>query len=513
MELELAIPADHAAAPARLKPLAAVRDGRPRSLVTKTVWHDSPEHALRADGLALAESRGTWRLERLFPDARPWLPGQPAPCLAEGAGPADLRPPPDTDAPPPAVPTPLAPLAAYEGKRSVSRHHLPEGIVTIVMERGILRAVTAEAPVARLLLSGDAAAVRAAALLIAAATPAALPRATLAAQGIALATGWTPPARRLGAPALPPHADDAPPTPADAFAHILGHLLDVLLHHATRLADGPEAVHQMRVAVRRARSAVSMFGHVFGAEALAPLRAPLRELNARLGPTRDWDVLVGETLPTVLAALPGDDRLARLIAAAQRRRDAHHRALETWLAGPEFRLLTIDLAWHLAAAPWLAPPPLAADTMPAAMPDGVSAGSPRAEPPPLRDFAAAMLHRRWKQLTSAGKGIEAQEIAALHDLRLRAKRLRYAAEMFAALWPGKAAHRFIHRLADVQQRLGVLNDGAVAADLLTALGGAGGRHGYASGLVIGFLAARAARARPRIEETYGKFRRQAPYWT
>ena len=64
----------------------------------------------------------------------------------------------------------------------------------------------------------------------------------------------------------------------------------------------------------------------------------------------------------------------------------------------------------------------------------------------------------------------------------------------------------------LQQRLGVLNDGAVAMHLLEELGGAGGRHAYATGVVAGFMAARAGKIRPRIMTAFEKFRRQPAYW-
>ena len=106
----------------------------------------------------------------------------------------------------------------------------------------------------------------------------------------------------------------------------------------------------------------------------------------------------------------------------------------------------------------------------------------------------------------------AKLIAALHGVRLRAKRVRYAAEMFATLHDAKAAKRFIERLSDLQERLGVLNDGAVASHLLLELGGPGGRHAYAAGAIAGYMAARAGRIRPRIVKAFQRFRRQHAYW-
>jgi CHAD domain-containing protein len=495
MDFELAVAAEDTGAVSRLKALVACRDGRPRNQSIRMIWQDSPDRALLEAGQTLVESRGTWRLERLFPDAEPWLPGQPPPVLSEAADPALL----------PNLPSPLAPLVAFEGRRTVTVHGLAGGSVVLTVERGTLRAVTAERAAARIRLSGDEAAVREAALLIADAVPVHLPATSLAAEGIALATGWTPPSRRRGAPQLP---DSVHTIPA-ALAHIMGHLLDVVVAHAPEIHHGPEAVHQMRVAVRRARSAVSLFRPAFASHALEPMRAPLKALNARLGPTRDWDVFTGETMPAIRAAVPEDERLERLANSADRRRREHHRALDTWLGSQEFRRLAIEFACTIAAEAWrtLEPPP--ASALDAAAPE-------LPEPPPEPDltaFAATALQKRWKRLLAAGKGMEELDVAALHTMRLRAKRVRYAAEMFSSLYDGKGPHRFIRRLSVLQQRLGVLNDGSVATALLDELGGPGGRFGYATGVVTGFMAARGAKLRPRSEAAFSKFRRQPPYWT
>jgi CHAD domain-containing protein len=79
-------------------------------------------------------------------------------------------------------------------------------------------------------------------------------------------------------------------------------------------------------------------------------------------------------------------------------------------------------------------------------------------------------------------------------LRLEAKRLRYAAELFAPLWGGKAARRFLKRLSALQEALGTVNDAAVARGLLAALDG-GGAPAWAAGAVEGFAAARVGPAR------------------
>jgi triphosphatase len=486
IELELAADADTVAGLSRLKALNACREGRTRTQSVKVVWHDSPEHALLAGGQALSEQRGVWRLERILPGTDTWLPAQPAPVVTEAP---DLA----------LLPSPLAPLAAFEGRRSTSVHRFGDEAITLTAEKGILRAVTSERPAARIRLSGEEQAVRAAAALIAAALPVSVPLSSLAAEAIAMATGQAASARHAGAPVLPDSALGV----SAALSHILGHLIDVILANAPRAKrpdeQGAEAVHQMRVAGRRARSALSIFRPAVPAGALDAVNALLKDLGARLGPTRDWDVFADETAPAILAAVPGDKRLQRLAAAAGKRRGACRKVLAAYLAGPEFGQLGIALAWFVAARFWHPPDPDPADGVEQSL--------------PLTDFAGEVLQDRWKKLISAGKGIDELDVPSLHGVRLRAKRARYAAEMFAPLHQGKSVHRFIRRLSVLQQRLGVLNDGAVATHLLAELGGPGGRHAYATGVVVGFLAARSAEIRPPVIRAFEKFRRQPTFWS
>jgi triphosphatase len=249
----------------------------------------------------------------------------------------------------------------------------------------------------------------------------------------------------------------------------------------------------MRVAVRRARSALTVFRVALPPGALDPMREGLKPIGSRLGPRRDWDVFLHETMPAIRESLPGDERLDRMMAAAERQRRECGKALADFLGGPAFRTLTIDLTWFVHTL-------------------GVEASTSSMAPPTLTEFANHVLTRRYRKLVSSGKTMADMDIPALHGVRLRAKQVRYAAEMFASLRTGKAPKRFIRRLSVLQQRLGVLNDGAVAADLMQQLGGGSGRHAYAVGVVVGFLAARSARTRPRIMRAFEKFRRQPAYW-
>jgi triphosphatase len=483
MELELGLDPDDAARLTRLAPLAPLKSGRARSRAVRIVWHDSPDRGLAEQGLVLAEQRPLWRLERLRPGISSWPPGAPAPVLASGRAAAALGHP---------VPEPLVPLAAFEGRAASQGLATEQGPVGMTLLNGTIRAFTGEHRISRVRLEGVPGAVAALAIMLAGELRLAVPRASLAAEAFAVASGIAPPPRREGAPELP-----AGLSVAEAFAHVVGHLGDVILYYAPKAAagkDGPEPVHQMRVAVRRLRSAIKVFRRAVECPAIEAVDTCLKALAAKLAPTRDWDVFATETAPGVAAAFPAEPRLERLLAATERRRRTCHDELRDFLAGVDFRRIGIELAC-LAAAPDRAV---------------ITGDSEPAEPAvSLGEYGARMLSRRRKKLVQVEDDLGDLEPPVLHKIRLSAKRLRYAAEIFAPLYPGKATHRFIRGLGRLQDRLGALNDGAVAATMLAELAG---NHAFATGLVLGFVGARNSDTRERIDEAWLKFHRLRPFW-
>jgi CHAD domain-containing protein len=483
MELELGLDPDDAARLTRLALIAPLKSGRARSRAVRIVWHDSPDRALAEEGLALAEQRPSWRLERLRPGISSWPPGAPAPVLATGRTAAALGHP---------VPEPLVPLAAFEARAVSQGLATEQGPVGMTLLNGVIRAFTGEHRISRVRLEGTPEAVEALAIALAGELRLAVPRASLATEAFAAASGMAPPPRREGAPELP-----AGLSVAEAFTHAVGHLGDVILYYAPKAAggkDGTEPVHQMRVAVRRLRSAIKVFRRAVGSPSVETVDAGLKALAAKLAPTRDWDVFATETAAGVTAAFPTEPRLERLLAATERRRRACHDELRDFLASVDFRRLGIELAC-LAGAPDRA----------------VTVDDSEQEEPTvsIEEFGARMLRKRRKKLMQVDDHLVSLEPAALHKIRLRAKRLRYAAEIFAPLYPGKATHRFIRGLSRLQDRLGALNDGAVAATMLAELAG---NHAFATGLILGFVGAHSSDTRERIDKAWQKFHRLRPFW-
>lgn len=455
---ELAVPPQAAA-----RAIRACGLGGARAVAASCIWHDTPARALELRGLALAEWRGRgiagWRLEPR------WEPGPP---VSEAPGAAAL------DLPGDVARDDLAGIGGFTGRVRTAT----AGTMEVTVLSGALRAGDLSAPCCRVRLAGPAAAVATLANELAAIG-------AIAAPPLAAGLGGAAPPR-APVPLLDPHA-----SASAALARICGHLAALIAAQAGPAAEaaGPEPVHQMRVAVRRLRSAIKLFKSVAACPELATIGAELRRLGQVLGPARDWDVFIAGAGKAVAAAFPEDAAVAQLLAAAARQRQSAYASLRGELAAASFRRLGIGLALAAAIRPW----------------EG-------AEPSPhLRDFAAAALARRRRRLRRPGRNIAGLEPPVLHAIRIQAKRLRYAAELFAPLWDDAAARRCIRRMTAVQEQLGQLNDASVAAELMARLGPAG--RGRAGGIVLGFVAARSDGARRKVGRAWRKAYKAEPFWS
>jgi inorganic triphosphatase YgiF len=259
---------------------------------------------------------------------------------------------------------------------------------------------------------------------------------------------------------------------ADAFARIAAACLRQYRLNEQRLLQGyhPAALHQARVAVRRMRSALTVFRPVLDRSGARRLGAELRWLAGVLGEARDLDVL--------LAGLAADHPQRAQLEEAQGAAQA--RVLQ-WLESARVRRLMLDMA------EWLALDPVEAE-----------AGRRPAAP-----FAARRLTKYRRRVVKGGRGMKRLSDEARHAVRKDAKKLRYGAEFLAGLFNGKKARRrrkaFIGALEGLQDDLGALNDLASAPAML-ARHGAGEPAAPASEPERAALLAAAARGRRALAD-------------
>ncbi|MFE2725347.1 CHAD domain-containing protein [Kitasatospora sp. NPDC059327] len=250
-------------------------------------------------------------------------------------------------------------------------------------------------------------------------------------------------------------------------------------------ADEPDAVHRMRVACRRLRSALRTYRRLFAPGATDELVAELRWLGAALGRARDREVL-GERLAARARELPepcGPERIAQLLerwARAEYRRVRPE--VVAALDSPRRRALADGLAALLAAPP-------------------LRGRAGRAAVPELARVAAREQRRtaeRIRSATAAGPG----RAAALHEARKAAKRARYAGETAGPV-AGRAARRYVERMKAVQEVLGEHQDAVVAAVAVRErAAGSGEEFGY--GVLYGLELAAAGAARAELPAVWAR---------
>lgn len=253
--------------------------------------------------------------------------------------------------------------------------------------------------------------------------------------------------RRLGKPAkAEPIGLSASRSEADAFRAVAQACLrHYRLNEIVLLgARDAEALHQARIALRRLRSAFSLFRSALRGKDYRPLRDELGWLAGQFGDARNLDVLLaGE------AGMSDDGVLhARLLKARGKAYDCVEKALGSERA----RALMLRLALWIDLGAW---------RFRAKGDGGVAA------------LAEHQLERQWRRIRRHGSRIAKGSADERHRLRLDIKKLRYSAEFLAGLH-GKRPKlvrrdRFIAALKDLQDRLGDLNDAEAAETMTTRL--------------------------------------------
>ena len=286
-------------------------------------------------------------------------------------------------------------------------------------------------------------------------------------------------------------------SPAQAFAAMLGAALRPLLRQASLLADAdlaelvadqPEHLHQLRVGLRRLRTVLAVFGDQQPAAELAPA---LAALFRQTGGQRDQDVLAATLWPALRAAgaplvewppLAHGEAAGPLDSAV-----ADGATLGALLATPAVQRL-----WLALLATAQAPP---AD-------DGAAPSAA------LRPVLRLPLDKLLRQLHRDAARFEQLDDAQRHRLRRRIKRLRYALESSATLWPARALASMLKRLRQAQDLLGEFNDCGVALALYRDLAANDARAWFA----VGWISAHRQALLPPCARALVRLARQAAPW-
>jgi inorganic triphosphatase YgiF len=272
----------------------------------------------------------------------------------------------------------------------------------------------------------------------------------------------------------------------------------------------PEGLHQMRVALRRLRAAISLFADMLVDPQTQQMKAEFKWIAGELGPARELDVFIKQVVKPVADSKPNGAGVAVLTRDLQRRReDAVARAAEA-IESAHFRALVLDTAAWIETGDWTR---------------NDLARTLREQPIPVG--AAEQLRKRWRKILKRGARVGALDPQQRHKLRIETKKLRYASEFFAGAFPGKKATRrrrdFVASLEKLQDALGDLNDIAVHEGLsewIVDVRDDRGRQregraekAFAAGRLSGREEARIASVLKDAERAYRAFTNAKPFWS
>jgi inorganic triphosphatase YgiF len=211
----------------------------------------------------------------------------------------------------------------------------------------------------------------------------------------------------------------------------------------------PETIHQMRVGMRRLRSALHLFAPWIGFP--PALQQELAWLGGELGAARDADVLADGTFAKVIEACVRETDLLRLKQAVSAMAAERRKQAAAAVASVRYSRLMLGLVGWLEASRWH---------------DSLDETALNALAEPLDKRAALILGRCHAKLIKSGKRLAHGTPEERHRLRIAAKKARYATEFFRSMHPARRIKHYLGCLAALQDALGWLNDAAVADRLL-----------------------------------------------
>lgn len=393
----------------------------------------------------------------------------------------------------------LKPVFVTDFKRSRRLLELDTGtLIEVSIDRGVIRSGAHVEPMAELeleLKAGDRAQLYELALGLQKDVPLALESRSKSARGYALHRGEQLAPEKARAASL-----DTSMSVNDAFKAVMWANLAHLHANERGMLKGsdPEYLHQMRVALRRLRSAFDAFSPPVPELEIEPLALELKWLAASLGPARDWDVFVTEILPTIETEFGAGELRGFGARCSELRRDANARARRA-VRSLRYQRLQLKFAGWIAVEGWR----LSAE----APPDD-------ALRKPVTEFAAVVLEKRYQQARKRGRRLAERSPGELHRLRIAIKKFRYATDFFASLYGGRAGGEVLKRLGRLQDILGAMNDAATVAGLMTqGFGGARGKRvPEAKRILARWSRGRAVTLKRELKGAWKAFRSAEKFW-
>ena len=508
IELTLRVSSQSAARLKRHELLSRWRTGKTASRRLLTTYFDTPDFALREHKMALRVRKVGRRHVQTVKAAAPADQGLLTRIEDERVVPASQ---PDVQRvahkklrrflSAPEIGERLAPVFVTDFRRAIVPLSFRGSQIEMAIDQGAIETDSGQVPISEVELElkrGIVADVYEVARALSEVVPVAIEPLSKAERGYAMIAGEPPPPCRASALELDPEG-----TVGAAF-RLIGH--NCLQQFRANLASvqaavTPEGVHQLRVSIRRLRSALHAFRKLLPPEERARVVDQVRWVMQACAPARAWDVFVEECLDPLRDHLPEDaphEAMREFAADVEVMREAAQRRVVELIANPKFTATCLELeAWWESGA--------------------AMAMLGEAAALPIVPFARDTIRSLARRLRAEAKGMEDRRPEELHDFRIQAKKLRYAAEFFRSLFRRKATKAYLGALASLQDRLGSINDAITAQNLLDELErerppAHPDVRARARATISGWASARIAEDLRALPELWGEVAALKPFW-
>jgi triphosphatase len=392
---------------------------------------------------------------------------------------------------------PLEPKFETQIKRRLRCLNLERSVIEVAFDEGFVVVGDRRQPLTEVELerkAGEETALYELAVRLAGALPMRLEVMSKAERGFMLAADDRPMPVRAAALQLPADAtldDVVEPVIVGALAHF------VTNWPAMEESHHRESIHQMRVALRRLRTALVFFDRVVPCDEFKNFRTEAKRIASAFSPARDWDAFreLVEDGPLTHCAQEGESFQALLTAVEGRRLAAYAIAQEV-IDDPSTTRFVLNLRAFLARRAWR---------------NALSGAELLRLTEPARLFAGETLERLHKRAFKRGRRFWHKAPEERHEVRIAFKHIRYAAEFFSFFFGG--ARPYIHAVAQLQDGLGAFNDAASAAHVLRDVEAAAGpQAAKAAGIVLGWCGRGTVIADDNLRKAWKSFRRTSPFW-
>jgi inorganic triphosphatase YgiF len=257
-----------------------------------------------------------------------------------------------------------------------------------------------------------------------------------------------------------------------------------------------ESIHQMRVALRRFRTALALVNRVLPFAEFEIFRAEAKQIASALAPARNWDAFRELVEDGPLTHYARDEGFEALLTTVEERRLAAYAIALEVIDDPSTTRFVLKLRAFLARRAWRS---------------ALSGAELLRLTEPARLFAGETLERLHNRAFKRGRRLSHKTPEERHEVRVALKNIRYAAEFFSFFFGG--ARPYVRAVVQLQDGLGAFNDAASAPHVLRDVEAAAGpQAAKAAGIVLGWCGRGTAIADDNLRKAWKSFRRTRPFW-